>query len=603
MSDEEGYDFQPRELSPVETVRHSTAHLLASAVAHLYPGSRFAIGPHVEHGFYYDMDIEGGVISEDDLPRIEEEMKAIAKQNLPFLQTAKPREEALAWADATLQPFKRELIEGLPSKVFGFYTHGDFTDMCAGPHVRYSSKLKHFKLTRVAGAYWRGDEKRPMLTRVYGVAFETKEELEKHLHFVEEAKKRDHRKLGRELDLFMFHEWAPGSAFWLPHGEFIYNLLGSRMRELLAGSGYDVVRTPLVFDSKLFETSGHWEHYRDDMFHFPESHHGDKQEAQVGCGHDHGDDDGKTLGLKPMNCPSHMLIFRSRKRSYRELPLRIHDQGVLHRNERSGALSGLTRVRQFCQDDAHIFCREDQIADEVASLLQLVENVYGAFDMTFNLFLSTRPAAKLGDDALWDRAEGALREALARSGREYKIKEGDGAFYGPKIDFEVMDALERRHQCATIQLDYQLPRRFELQYAGADNLLHTPVVIHRAVMGSFERFIGILIEHYGGNFPVWLAPEQVRILTVSEKTNEYGHSVLAQMKAAGVRATFDDGDEKVGYKIRAAHGKKLPYMAVIGPREVEEGTVAVRGRNDVDLGSIKVEDFIARVKGESKIPF
>ncbi|HMV69657.1 MAG TPA: threonine--tRNA ligase [Myxococcota bacterium] len=599
MDSAEDFDFQPRELSPVETLRHSCAHLLASAVAHLYPGTRFAIGPHIEHGFYYDMEVEG-TITEDDLPRIEEEMRRVAKGNHPFVQAVRSRDEALAWADAAGQPYKRELIEGFGSRSFGFYTHGDFTDMCAGPHVRYSSKLKHFRLTRVAGAYWRGDEKNKMLTRVYGVAFESAEDLEKHLHFLEEAKKRDHRRLGRELDLFMFHDWAPGAPFWLPAGEFMYNLLASRMRELLAGSGYDVVRTPLVFDKKLFETSGHWQHYQEDMFHFPESHHQPQNLDHAGHAHDH---DVRELGLKPMNCPSHMLIFKSRKRSYRELPLRIHDQGVLHRNERSGALSGLTRVRQFSQDDAHIFAREDQIGDEVEALLRLVDSVYGAFEMRVDLNLSTRPESRMGDDELWDRAEAALRDALDRAGRTYKIKEGDGAFYGPKIDLDVYDALERKHQCATIQLDFQMPIRFGLSYVGPDNQDHTPVVIHRAIYGSFERFLGILIEHYGGAFPVWLAPEQVRVMTISEKSLDYGRSVFDRMKAAGIRAVLDDGADKITYKIRLAHARKVPYQVVVGAKEAEDGTLAVKGRKGEDLGTLPVDDFIARLCDESRIPY
>jgi threonyl-tRNA synthetase len=591
---EEGYDLASRELSPVETIRHSCAHLLASAVAHLYPGTKFAIGPHVEHGFYYDMDVPGG-LKEEDLPKIEEEMRAIAKGNHKFLRTERTREEALQWAEETGQVYKKELIEGFTTPGVSFFTHGDFTDMCAGPHVGWSSKLKHFKLMRLAGAYWRGDEKRPMLTRVYGVAFETKEELEKYLHFLEEAKKRDHRKLGRELDLFLFHDWAPGAPFWLPNGEFLYTTLSMRMREILASDGYDVVKTPLIFDKALFETSGHWQHYRDDMFHFADVHHDD----QVGQEPDGGV---REFGVKPMNCPSHMLIFRSRKRSYRELPLRIHDQGVLHRNERSGALGGLTRVRQFQQDDAHLFCTEDQIEDEVARLLALVDRVYAAFDLKVELALSTRPADKLGDDALWDRAEGALRSALDRSGRPYAIKEGDGAFYGPKIDFACLDALERRFQCATIQLDYQLPRRFDLSYTGADNQPHVPVVIHRAIFGSFERFLGILIEHYAGHFPVWLAPEQIRLMTVSEKTNDYGREVLARLKAQKIRANLDDSDAKIGYKIRGAHGKRVPYMAVIGPREAEEGTLSLRV-GEQDLGSIRVDDLIEKLRQESVIPF
>lgn len=605
MAEEEGYDLQARELSQVETIRHSTAHLLASAVEKLYPGTRFGVGPHIENGFYYDMEIPEPV-SEDDLPRIEQEMRKIAKGNHKFQYVTRTAEEALQWAAEHDQPYKAELIRGFDTDVIGFYTHGDFTDMCAGPHVRYSKKLKHFKLTKISGAYWKGDDSNPMLTRIYGVAFETKDDLEKHLHFLEEAKKRDHRRLGKELDLFLFHDWAPGCPFWLPKGEFLYTTLANRMRELLTGNGYIAVKTPLIFDKKLFETSGHWQHYRDDMFHFPETRHGDKlaaaQEADGdgGCGHHH---EAREYGVKPMNCPSHMLIFKSRKRSYRELPLRIHDQGVLHRNERSGALGGLTRVRQFSQDDGHIFCMEDQIADEVAALLELVDRVYSAFGLEVKLALSTRPEDKLGDDALWDRAEGALREALDRGGREYVLKEGDGAFYGPKIDFDAMDALERRHQCATIQLDFQLPLRFDLSYAGADNQLHTPVVIHRAVFGSFERFIGILIEHFGGAFPVWLAPEQVRVMTVSEKTNDYGGEVFAALEAAGIRATFDDGDDKIGYKIRMCHPKKVPYMAIIGQNEVDDRTVSIRSRDDGDLGALSLDDFIAKVVGESTLPF
>lgn len=593
----EDYDVVTPELSEVETIRHSTAHLLASAVAQLYPGTKFAIGPHIDNGFYYDMDV-AGTISEADLPAIEQAMRKIAKGNHKFIHEIRTREEALAWADAHDQPFKRELIEGFSTDTIGFYTHGDFTDMCAGPHVSYSKKLKHFKLTRVAGAYWRGDEKRPMLTRVYGVAFETKEELEQHLHFVEEAKKRDHRRLGQQLDLFIFHEYAPGAPFWLPNGEHLYTTLAENMRRRLVDGGYDVVRTPLIFDKKLFETSGHWQHYRDDMFHFVEQHHGEKDEHL----HEH-DHEVREYGVKPMNCPSHMLIFGSRRRSYRELPLRIHDQGVLHRNERSGALGGLTRVRQFSQDDGHIFCMETQIADEVEHLLNMVDEIYGAFGLEVHLMLSTRPDDKLGDDALWDRAEGALREALDRTGKPYGIKEGDGAFYGPKIDFQASDALNRRHQCATIQLDYQLPIRFDLTYVGADNQPHRPVVIHRAVLGSFERFLAILIEHYAGAFPTWLAPEQVRVMTVSQKSNEWGAQVLDAVKAAGLRGTFDDGDDKIGFKIRVCHDKKVPYMAIIGEQEQQDGTVSIRSRDHGDLGTMSLEAFIERVTGESDVPF
>lgn len=593
---DEGYDLLTPDLSEEETLRHSTAHLLASAVERLYPGTRFAIGPHIQHGFYYDMDVNG-TITEGDLPRIEAEMRKIAKGNHKFVHEVKSRQEALAWADEHEQSYKRELIEGFDTDEIGFYTHGDFTDMCAGPHVRYSKKLKHFKLTRVAGAYWRGDEKRPMLTRVYGVAFATKEDLDKHLHFLEEARKRDHRKLGAQLDLFLFHPWAPGTPFWLPAGEHLYTTLSERMRRKLVGKGYQVVKTPLIFDKKLFETSGHWQHYREDMFHFPDSHHGES------CAHGAEGEDEREYGVKPMNCPAHMLVFGSRRRSYRELPLRLHDQGVLHRNERSGALGGLTRVRQFCQDDGHIFCMEEQVADEVHALLELVEEVYTAFGLKVSLALSTRPEDKLGDDALWDRAEAALREALDRTGKAYDIHEGDGAFYGPKIDFQAHDALERSHQCATIQLDYQLPERFDLSYIGSDNHPHRPVVIHRAVLGSFERFLAILIEHYAGAFPLWLAPEQVRVMTVSEKSNPWGEKVSAGLEEAGFRVRFDDADDKIGFKIRVCHEKKVPFMAIIGEKEQEDGTVSIRSRDHGDLGTLSLEAFIARLAEEDVVPF
>jgi threonyl-tRNA synthetase len=595
-------------------LRHSTAHVLAQAVQRLWPSARLAGGPPVKDGFYYDIEILGHTLSEDDFTAIEAEMKKIVKENQPFEMSQWPREKIIAHYQATDQVYKLDLLDRIvldptvgvcqnPSKDGG----EPWFDMCRGPHMPRTGQCKHFKLLRVSGAYWRGQSDQPMLQRVYGTAWKTREELDTFLHRLEEAKKRDHRKLGRELDLFMFHDWAPGAPFWLPKGEDLYNTLSSRMRTLLVQGGYSPVRTPLVFDKALFQTSGHWDHYRENMFHFPERHpeHGHGETAHGhDHGHDHGDEpEGRHMGLKPMNCPSHMLIFRSRKRSYRDLPLRIHDQGVLHRNELSGALSGLTRVRQFSQDDAHIFCTEDQIAAEVEALLRLVDQVYSAFDMPVSLKLSTRPADKLGSDELWDKAEGALRQALEAAGRPYELKAGDGAFYGPKIDFDVFDALERAHQCATIQLDFQLPRRFELSYVGPDNLPHVPVVIHRAVFGSFERFIGILIEHYAGSFPVWLAPEQVRVMTVSERSESHGHAVLAALKAAGVKATADLSDSKIGYKIRECHNAKVPYMAVIGERELEEGTVAIRSRDHGDLGSMTVEAFVERVVAEARAPF
>jgi threonyl-tRNA synthetase len=594
------------EAAELAKIRHSTAHVLAQALQRLWPNTRLAVGPPVKDGFYYDVEVPGHQLSEDDFAAIEGAMKQIVKENQPFQMVPWARDRLIGAYTTSDQVYKLDLLERIipddpvavcenPQREEGATP---WYDMCKGGHVPRTGQCKHFKLLRVSGAYWRGDSTQPMLQRVYGTAWKTKEQLDGYLFKLEEAKKRDHRKLGRELDLFMFHDWAPGAAFWLPKGEHIYNTLAARMRTVLVQRGYTPVRTPLVFDKSLFETSGHWSHYRDNMYHFPERSAGAAAAGQVD--HDH---DAREMGLKPMNCPSHMLIFKSRKRSYRELPLRIHDQGVLHRNELSGALSGLTRVRQFSQDDGHIFCTEDQIADEVARLLLLIDQVYGAFGLGYALKLSTRPADKLGDDALWDRAEGALTQALERSGRPYKVNAGDGAFYGPKIDFDVVDALDRAHQCATIQLDFQLPRRFELTYVGADNTLHTPVVIHRAVFGSFERLIGILIEHWAGNFPVWLAPEAVRVMTVSEKSEEHGRKVYEALLGAGIQVTADLSDDKIGAKIREAHGQKVPYMAVIGEKEQQEGTVSIRARDHGDLGSMTVADFVARVADESRIPF
>lgn len=604
--------YEDAEEASLAKLRHSCAHILAQAVQRLWPNARLAVGPPIKDGFYYDIEIPGVTLSEDDFPAIEKQMKRIVKENQPFEMVPWERERLLSQYKTDDQVYKLDLLERIiPDDPVSVCENKQkqsddvWIDMCKGGHVPRTGNCKHFKLLTVAGAYWRGDSKQPMLQRIYGTAWKKRDDLDAYLNRLAEAKKRDHRRVGKDLGLFMFHDWAPGAPFWLPKGEHMYNLLSHRMRELLVQGGYDPVRTPLVFDKTLFETSGHWAHYRENMFHFPERHatHG-HGEGDHGHSHDHGHEhEGRTMGLKPMNCPSHMLIFKNRRRSYRELPIRIHDQGVLHRNELSGALSGLTRVRQFSQDDAHIFCMPEQIADEVATLLELIDHVYSAFGMKVELKLSTRPEEKLGDDALWDQAEGALREALERTGRPYTVNEGDGAFYGPKIDFDVYDALERSHQCATIQLDYQLPRRFELQYMGADNQPHVPVVIHRAVFGSFERFIGILIEHYGGNFPVWLAPEQVRVLTVSEKSAEHGQAVHDALKAAGAMVTQDLSDSTIGYKIRETHGQKIPYMAIIGEKEQEDGTVSIRSRDDGDLGAMPVADFVARVKAELEIPF
>jgi threonyl-tRNA synthetase len=546
------------------------------------------VGPPIEDGFFYDVRVDRP-ISEDDLVTIEKEMKTICKRNSRFERKELSREEAIALFTELDQPFKVDRVSRLADdEVITTYDQGGFIDLCQGPHAMRTKQCKHFKLLKVSGAYLHGDSKNEQLQRVYGTVWPKRVELDAYLHRLEEAKKRDHRRLGTQLGLFLFHDWAPGAPFWLSKGEDLYHTLSEAMRSLLLDEGYEAVRTPMLFDKKLWQTSGHWDHYRDNMFYFEEA------------GAEGHEDQG--VGLKAMNCPGHMLLFRSTRRSYRELPLRIHDQGVLHRDELRGAMGGLTRVRQFCQDDAHLFVTEDQIESEVLALLDLVRRVYAAFDLGVAVKLSTRPEKKMGDDALWDQAEDSLRKAIVAAGMDYTVNEGDGAFYGPKIDFDVLDALGRSFQCATVQLDFQLPRRFELSYTGADNAEHVPVVIHRAVFGSFERFIGILIEHFAGAFPVWLAPEQVRVMTVSEKSLEHGAEVFRALKAAGIKVSFDDRDDKIGRKIRECHGFKVPYMAVIGERELEEGTVSVRSRDHGDLGSLSVADFAERVVAEARVP-
>jgi len=566
---------------------------MAEAIGVVFPGTSFAIGPAIENGFYYDVEVDRP-ITEEDLTSIKKAMKKIVKRNSKFERSEISREAALKMFSDTGRKYKVEIVQWLPDDaVISLYDQGGFTDLCAGPHVQRTGNCKHFRLLKVSGAYWRGDSSREQLQRIYGTVWKTRDELDAYMYKIEEAKKRDHRKLGTKLGLFMFHDYAPGAPFWLKKGEDLYHTLSEAMRSLLITEGYDVVRTPMLFDKGLWETSGHWAHYQDAMFSFK-----DGEESEE----DKDSNSSRVMGLKPMNCPCHMLMFGATRRSYRELPLRIHDQGVLHRDELRGALSGLTRVRQFCQDDAHIFCTEEQIESEVSSLLELVKRIYLAFDLGFKVKLSTRPEKKLGDDDLWDQAEGALITALQSAGVEYELNEGDGAFYGPKIDFDVLDALGREFQCATIQLDFQLPRRFELSYIGADNEAHTPVVIHRAIFGSFERFIGILIEHYAGAFPMWLAPEQIRVITVSEKSNLHGGRVRDALTNAGMKVSVDMGDDKIGRKIRECHGQRLPYMAIVGEREQEENTVSIRSRDHGDLGSIPLDEFVARVVEESKLP-
>ena len=591
--------FASQEEYRLHALRHSTAHVMAEAIGQVFPGTSFAIGPAIKDGFYYDVDVSRP-ISEEDLAAIEVRMKRIVKRNSRFERHEWSKDQARAFFAEAGQGFKLELIDGIEDETVTIYDQNGFIDLCAGPHVPRTRNCKHFKLLKVSGAYWRGDASGPQLQRVYGTVWPTRKALDAHLHRLEEAKKRDHRKLGRELGLFMFHEAAPGVPIFLPKGELIYQLLQDAMRtRLLRREGYDALRTPLLYDKSLWETSGHWQHYREDMFVVREGEQALKEPNQD-------EEEGRPerlLALKPMNCPPAMLVFRSQKRSYRELPLRFSDMGVLHRNELRGALGGLTRVRQFCQDDANHFIAEDMIESEITHLLELIGTIYGAFGLGYKTKLSTRPEDKLGDDALWDQAEAGLKAALANAGMDYQIDEGDGAFYGPKIDFEIVDALERQWQCATIQLDYQLPQRFELKYVGADNEEHVPVVIHRTVIGSIERFMGILIEHFAGAFPVWLAPEQVRVMTVSDKSVPYARSVTQALHDAGVRVHCDDRDAKIGYKIRECHFQRVPYMAIIGAKEVEAGTVSVRGRDSGDEGALELQAFVDRLIGESQVPF
>ena len=590
-----------RDEAGLDVMRHTiAAQVLARATRELFPGSKLAIGPTIAHGFYYDVEFNAP-ITDADLERIEEKMKSIIAEENRITMRRLPRAEAIALFTERDEPYKVDIIErteGQEDFQIYFQDGTDFVDLCRGPHLPSLSQVGAFKLTKLAGAYWRGDNNNKMLTRIYGTAWPDKKALKKHLNALAEAEKRDHRVLGKQLDLIMFHEYAPGAPFFLPKGEILYHELSEAMRSLLVDKGgYVAVRTPQMFDSKLWKTSGHWDHYADNMFSFGADEGDVEPEVQ----------DERIMGLKPMNCPSHMLIFAAQKRSYRELPLRICDQGVLHRNEVRGALGGLTRCRQFCQDDAHLFVTEEQIEPEVTELLALVGKVYQAFDMDFKAKLSTRPEKKMGDDALWDQAEQALENALKNNGIDYQLKEGDGAFYGPKIDFDVVDAIGREWQCATIQLDYQLPDRFDLKYVGKDNEVLTPVVIHRAIFGSLERFIAILIEHYAGAFPTWLAPEQVRVLTVSEKSAVHGEAVRSALESAGIRTHLDGRDDKIGFKIREAHNAKVPWMAIVGEQEQEDGTVSLRLRTDLRGQGIdatpSVEDFIALVKNHAQRPF
>jgi threonyl-tRNA synthetase len=562
--------------------RHSTAHLLAAAVTNLFPGAQCGIGPATDEGFFYDFVVPRPFVPED-LEAIEAKMKEFASQDLVYERQLWPREEAKAFFDKRGEPLKVQLIDEKTEgqKDVSCYIIKDketFVDFCVGPHVPTTGRLKAFKLLTTSNAYWKGDARNTPMQRVYGTAFSNEKDLKAHLIQVEEAKKRDHRKLGRELGLFTFHQWAPGAAFWLGKGTTLYNVLANYMRDVLFPAGYVEVKTPLVYNKALWERSGHWAFYQPNMFLI--------------------ESEGETMSMKPMNCPGHFLTFASQTHSYRDLPVRYHEQTPLHRNEASGVLSGLTRVRQFSQDDAHCFVTPDQIGDEVERLIRLVQRVYGDFGLPFTAKLSTMPDEHMGEVATWQHAEAQLKAALDRSGLAYDLNERDGAFYGPKIDFDVTDAIGRKWQCATIQLDYMQPENFDLKYIGADNAEHRPVVIHRAILGSFERFIAILIEHYTGAFPLWLAPVQAIVLPIADRHLPYAASVRDQLRGAGLRANLDERQEKIGYKIREAQLQKVPYMLVIGDRESTEGTVSVRTRTGGDQGASSIDAFIASARDE-----
>ena len=563
--------------------RHSTAHLMAAAVTALFPKAQCGIGPAIDEGFFYDFVVDRPFVPED-LERIEAKMRELAAQDLPYERQMWPREEALAFFAQRGEPLKVQLIE---EKTTGqshvsCYTIKDrdtFVDFCVGPHVPSTNRLKAFKLLSTSNAYWKGDAKNQPMQRIYGTAFLSQKELDEHLKRLEEAKKRDHRRVGKELGLFMVHPWAPGATFWLPKGTVLYNLLGDYMRGVLIPAGYHEVKAPIIFNKALWETSGHWEHYRENMFLVKSA-------------------DDEEMGLKAMNCPGHYLIFAGEMRSYKDLPLRLHEQTPLHRNEASGVLTGLTRVRQFSQDDGHCFVTEAQIGAEVEALLGLIQRIYGDFGLSYTAKLSTRPEKFLGEVATWDHAEASLKKALETTRQPYTVNEGDGAFYGPKIDFDITDAIGRKWQCATIQLDYMMPERFDLKYIGADNSEHRPVVIHRAIFGSIERFIAIILEHFAGAFPLWLAPVQVALLPIADRHVDFAQGVQRTLAGAGLRVELDARQEKINYKIREAQLQKVPYMLVIGDRETSEQAVAVRHRSKGDLGSRRVEAFVADALAE-----
>ena len=562
-------------------IRHSAAHIMAQAIKHLYPEADFAYGPATDNGFYYDVDLGDKKISEDDLPTIEAEMKKIVKENLKFQVFELPREEAIALMEERGEKYKVEHIGDLADDArITFYQQGDYIDMCVGPHLTYTKALKAFKLTGVSGAYWKNDANNKMLTRINGTAFATKDELEAHLTLLEEAKKRDHRRIGREMDLFMMRDEAPGFPFFLPNGMVLKNTLLDYWREIHHKAGYVEISTPQIMNKSLWLTSGHWDHYKDNMY-----------STMI---------DDEEYCIKPMNCPGGVLVYSSKPHSYRELPIRAGEIGLVHRHELRGALHGLFRVRCFNQDDAHLFVTPEQLTDEIVGVVRLIDSVYQKFGFKYHVELSTRPEDSMGSDEDWAAAEEGLKVALDNLGMDYVVNEGDGAFYGPKIDFHLEDSLGRTWQCGTVQLDFQMPQNFDLTYVDADGEKKRPIMLHRVCFGSIERFIGILIEHYAGKFPVWLAPMQVKVLPVSEKSRDYAHQVTEQLEAAGIRVVCDDRDEKIGYKIREARGvDRVPYMLILGEKEVEAGNISVRDRSNETV-PMAVDEFIAKVVEETR---
>ena len=557
-------------------IRHTASHVLAQAVKRLYPNTKLSIGPAIDDGFYYDFDKDGGFTPED-LEKLEAEMKKIVKENLKIETYTLPRQEAIDYLKSKGEDYKVQLVEDLPADApISFYKQGEFVDLCAGPHALYTKAVKAFKLTSLAGAYWRGDEHNKMLTRIYGTAWETKEDLEKYLAMIEEAKKRDHRRLGKELGIFAIMEEGPGFPFFLPNGVTLKNTLIEYWRELHLRDGYQEINTPMILNQDLWLRSGHWDHYKDNMYTTT-------IDDEVYC-------------IKPMNCPGSTLVYRTEPRSYRDLPIRYGELGLVHRHEKSGTLHGLFRVRCFTQDDAHIYMTPEMIESEIEGVVRLIDEVYSKFGFKYHVELSTRPEDSMGSDEGWENATNALMNALKTMNIDYVVNEGDGAFYGPKIDFHLEDSLGRTWQCGTIQLDFQMPQRFDLEYTGADGGKHRPVMVHRVIFGSIERFMGILIEHYAGKFPVWLAPVQVKVLSVSEKSFAYANEVYDRLKDAGVRVALDNSDEKIGYKIRQAQLQKVPYMLVLGEKESDDGTiVTVRTRDGKDLGQAQTDMFIAHV--------